>query len=467
VRPKAALKALAMFEHREQLPVALEYLTSTDPELRHLAREACKVLLDPRSPDGRAVAPLVRALRFAGSSKEELLPLIGLLGRSGSPRAAQSLTVLASGSDDVRIRAASLEALGFLGRAAPSRVLLQGLDDEVGSVRWAAALALRRVGQPGAALPLVDRFEVMTEQDRRVVGVALGGSLQHVTASRLLARVANLVSTSRAEDRDALIEALGQARDRSVVSRLARLAQSLGPADRSKIAEALAGHRSAVRVLEQLASDPVSSVRANATWALGSTGTRAALRPLVRLLKDPSATVAANAAGALGLIAAQTKSSVGEVLCQALADGRAYVRVNALGALGVAGECCPTEVLALLEHDREEMVRAAAAVLVQRQLERFAESATAVLARCAKSDPASSVAVACATRPEPIVDETEPVLVYVIPVAEAEPVAGAPFALIRDDGLVRLGASDRRGAVFERAAPRGRVRLGVAAPFLR
>jgi hypothetical protein len=141
--------------------------------------------------------------------------------------------------------------------------------------------------------------------------------------------------------------------------------------------------------------------------------------------------------------------------------------VNALGALGVAGESCPTKVLALLEYDREEIVRAAAAVLAHRQLERFPESATAVLARCAKSDPASSVAVACSMRPEPIVDETEPVLVYVIPVAEAEPVAGAPFALIRDDGLVRLGASDRRGAVFERAAPRGQIRLGVAAPFLR
>ena len=73
----------------------------------------------------------------------------------------------------------------------------------------------------------------------------------------------------------------------------------------------------------------------------------------------------------------------------------------------------------------------------------------------------------CAASPGPIPEETEPVLVYVIPVAESEPIPGAPFALVRDDGLVRLGTSDRRGAVFESAAPRGQVRLGVAAPFIR
>jgi hypothetical protein len=49
----------------------------------------------------------------------------------------------------------------------------------------------------------------------------------------------------------------------------------------------------------------------------------------------------------------------------------------------------------------------------------------------------------------------------------AEPAPRAPFALLRADGLMRLGLTDRRGEVFELDAPRGYVSLAVPAPLAR
>jgi len=55
--------------------------------------------------------------------------------------------------------------------------------------------------------------------------------------------------------------------------------------------------------------------------------------------------------------------------------------------------------------------------------------------------------------------------VYVVPSGESSPAERVPFALVRGDGLVRFGLSDRRGEVFEHDAPRGFVALDVPAPL--
>jgi hypothetical protein len=43
----------------------------------------------------------------------------------------------------------------------------------------------------------------------------------------------------------------------------------------------------------------------------------------------------------------------------------------------------------------------------------------------------------------------------------------APYSLQRADGLIRSGIADRRGAVFEHAAPQGQLRLVVPGPLAR
>jgi hypothetical protein len=57
------------------------------------------------------------------------------------------------------------------------------------------------------------------------------------------------------------------------------------------------------------------------------------------------------------------------------------------------------------------------------------------------------------------------VAVLVVNTGETTPVARAPFALVRSDGFIRSGTSDRRGAVWEAAAPRGPLRLTLPGVF--
>ncbi|EYF00382.1 Hypothetical protein CAP_0910 [Chondromyces apiculatus DSM 436] len=56
---------------------------------------------------------------------------------------------------------------------------------------------------------------------------------------------------------------------------------------------------------------------------------------------------------------------------------------------------------------------------------------------------------------------------YVVPDGQQVPLARAPFALVRPDGLMRLGLADRRGELFEMAVPDGVLRLAVPAPLAR
>jgi len=58
-------------------------------------------------------------------------------------------------------------------------------------------------------------------------------------------------------------------------------------------------------------------------------------------------------------------------------------------------------------------------------------------------------------------------LVYVVPDGAASPRPGSSFALLMPDGLLHLGATDRRGAVFDPAAPEGRVTLRPATALQR
>ena len=59
--------------------------------------------------------------------------------------------------------------------------------------------------------------------------------------------------------------------------------------------------------------------------------------------------------------------------------------------------------------------------------------------------------------------ESAPLLVFVVPDGKSFPVPLAPYALLRADGFIRSGRADRRGAIFERALPKGEVTLLVPA----
>ena len=61
----------------------------------------------------------------------------------------------------------------------------------------------------------------------------------------------------------------------------------------------------------------------------------------------------------------------------------------------------------------------------------------------------------------------EDVAVYVVPDGRSAPLPRSAFALVRADGLLRLGLADRRGELFEAGTPRGVIRLAVPGALAR
>jgi hypothetical protein len=234
----------------------------------------------------------------------------------------------------------------------------------------------------------------------------------------------------------------------------------------------LGGHPEASSTLVAMLGDADPSVRANAVWSLGAVGKRDALVSLVKLLADPDVAVAGNAAAALGRIARRESAGadIRSALCSALTDGRSYVRANALTSLGLAGQKCDAGLVqGLLQRDRSEAVRAAAADhiwMVFAGTNPIPETFRRLLARCASEDRSARVALQC-TRPSERVNGTEDVLVFVAPAWANEPQSRAPYAFVRGDGLIRMGMADRRGALFEFGAPKGVIRLAVPAQLAR
>jgi HEAT repeat protein len=469
VSPGAALSALAEIADPNTLPTVLEHLSSSDPVVRRAAIDGTLALLDPENPDGRAVEPIAKALERARLSRAERAGLTRLLGRTGSPRAVPILSPLAEATENVELRIAAIEALGMIAPAGQDRVLLSALDADEGPVRLAAAVALRHSASGKAAKALLDRLERAAEQDRGAISIALGGALSRSKDAELLGRAERLMLASRGGQRDALIEAIARFPSKDAVARLAAHARRAGEiADRAKVAESLAGRADAREVLLLLAKDVDGSVRANAIWSLGSVGTSQDRGLLVAALDDRDVAVAGDAAAALGRLGARTKVPVAEVLCRRIGDTRSYVRANALAALRVAGKrCARGEERSVLVEDRSEVARRAAALLMVNVKSSDPARDRELLESCAAEDPDGSVAAACAQDPTKIAKTSEPVAIYVVPVGESAPLSRAPFALVRADGLMRLGVADRRGEIFERDAPSGEISLAVPAPLAR
>jgi hypothetical protein len=242
-------------------------------------------------------------------------------------------------------------------------------------------------------------------------------------------------------------------------ARLARLstASSL-PADRAKFAEALAAHPMERARLTPLLRDSSSVVRANAAWSLGEVGNAADRAALEASLKDSEINVAGNALQSLARIARRTQGKIAPLACAELGNASPMLRALALRSLRFAAERCEHgDELAALARDRVDFVRQSAAALLRDVPRGKADALSLVRAR--DRDPSSLVAAECEAprRAEP--EGTDPSIVAVIPAGDDVPRPAQPFALLRADGLVRLGVSDRRGQLFEVAAPHGALSL--------
>jgi HEAT repeat protein len=483
VSAATALSALGDAGHPSALPTVLEFLTSAVPAERRAAIDAAGRLLDPDRDLGVLVEPIVQAMNHARESRLEHAALIGLLGRTGSARAAASLVPIATSHDEY-LRVVALQALGQIGPAGADAALLDGLASSSFPTRYTAALALRRVGTKGSIDSLLDRLEVAPFEQRENIALALAGPLREGASAPQLERVIALVRSSDAPIADALIEAVGHIPGEGGSQALSALTPSLGKAGRAKVAEVLAAHPDAVDALRGLSRDADASVRANAVWSLGAVGSAGDIGQLVAAREDADIAVAANSVAAIARIAARHELDQSVPLCAALEDPRAYVLANALSGLRVAGLSCPSPAPAtwLLEQHPSDEVRLAAARLIR---ERWVTIAPAELARCAAKDVSGRVAAECAkTRddgkkavpanadepekarsPSGAADRVSDMGVLVVQTGEVSPAPQVAFALVRADGLIRCGTSDRRGALWEPTAPRGELRLTLPAVF--
>ncbi len=465
-----ALRALAQIGSPAALPPVLEVLDDPDPAARKEAIRAAIALLDPAHPDGRPVDPARAALADASTPIDERIELCRMLGRTGAPRAQEVLLPLAK-ARPAALRLAVIEALGTLHVATPGvdKALVEALDDESGEVRLKAATALSRVGGAAAAPVLLERLTVAAEQDRGALGIALSGALARATDPVLAARVRDAVAAAPEAARDALIEGLGRMHAPEAGAALAVLAGG-SIDDRRKVAEALAGHPESVDALLKLAGDPDPGVRAAAVWSLGSVGKKEHLAVVAPLVKDPDAGVAGDAAAAVGRIASREgqPEKAAATLCPALTQERPYVRANAVEGLSLAGARCEAATLRdLLARDPAESVRLAAADALWRAVQKAPDAADVrALSRCTSEEHDAAVATRCG-KPMDAAPGLEDVAVYVVPDGRSTPLARSPFALVRADGLLRLGLSDRRGELFEAGTPRGVIRLGVPAALAR
>jgi cellulose synthase operon protein C len=462
-----ALAALGAARQPSALPTVLEFLTASTPAERRAAIEAAGRLLDPEHELGLAVEPIAQALERAEESRLERAALVGLLGRTGSPRAAPSLLSAAQSSDPY-LRVVALQALGEIGPAGADAVLLAGLDSDLFPTRYTAAIALRRVGRHPSIDPLLERLGSAPLATRETIAIALAGPLEDDPSDQQIERVHGLLRAAEGPEMDALIEALAHVPGARGTLALQRLLPLLGRLGRAKLAEGLGAHPDAGGALARLLEDADAGVRANAVWALGAVGSAPDIARLSTLREDANVAVAANSIAAVASIAAREGVDVTQVLCGALADERSMVLANALAGLRRVGVACPkSEVAAwLLEHHPSDEVRLAAARLIR---DRWAASAPQALAHCAAKDVSGLVALECTA---PAMSEAAlswqnvaDVGVLVVPTGEAVPRARAPFALVRADGFIRSGTSDRRGAVWEPSAPRGPLRLTLPAVF--
>jgi HEAT repeat protein len=465
-----ALRSLAGSGTAAELPVVLEFLNDASPVVRAEALAAAAVLLDPKQPDGRAVEPLVAALRDSRPSTPERARIALLLGQTGAPRAAPILADLLTAQDG-ELRIAAIDALGTLAAPTADRSLVEMLTSHDTRSRLHAAIALSKAGGARARDSLLACLDQSYELDRAAVFTALAGILARVPSLDSVAKLTAELTLAAGPERDAILEAIGRAPIPAAVSVLAETARSEEPQDRRSAATLCAAHPGdavALRAVRGLLRDSDAIVRADAAWALGTIGEDSDIKSLEALLRDSAADPAANAAAAIGRISARVRAlePAKLALCQRFTDSRPYVRANALAGLAIAGARCEDgapERRALAD-DPSDVVRAAAALLVTYKA---GPEDMHALDRCVHAELFARSAARClAHRPAPPLGKNA-VLVYVLPLGSATPRPGSSYRLELADGTVRSGVTDRRGALFDPAAPEGLLTLMTQPPEVR
>jgi len=347
----------------------LEGRLSVDPtagipavrELLHHAPDQILNLLHGRSP-----GPPVED-RSGGPSGPAATVVAIALGQDGEGWLSELLRI--AEDRDVSLRLAGIAGLGEVassGCLPAVEGLGARLGDPHGQARWAAASALGRARGRACA----ERAAYWLEQaaaggdERATSGAAFGAAAlwpaRHGKAMQVLLKAA----CSGGAGGRAAAAAMSELPRRSA-ARLAGICLRAEDGEvRRLCVPALArwareGSASACRELRSLARDPLPPVRAAAAEAVAQDSDLCPPSLVSELAADRSAVVRASASAALG----QRSGEEAEALLRGLARDRVgAVRASAVRSLGRLGR---VDLVREATHDRDPMVRAAAAAALQ------------------------------------------------------------------------------------------------------
>lgn len=475
------LTALEVAQGEQALLVVMELLNSGARSVRERAVDVAGKLLATKGGDGRAVEPIVEVIRRTHNAAD-IVPLLGLLCRTGSERAVAPLLTYVDGAAPIALRKAAVAALGCIPNASVSRELIATLlIDEDAPLRVATALALREGSWVNGVGPLLERLTQAPVEERENLAVALWGPAVHIRHPNEVRAVAALLSTEGERVRAALLEALARVRWDLAKDVWRDQVRSGSCNAVAKVAELLGAHAEARPLLIELAKASCPAARANAVWVLGDHGDEQALTTVRALVEHADRSVAANAVASLGAIARNVGDleSAVPVLCEqvevAARSGKNGARAaNALGALRQMGQRCGdgADERMLLRAAATPEVRLAAARLLSNVGMPSRELDLKALEHCARYDVDGDVAAACIEAREPAgetpradgatpppTQTARPVTLMVVPATRSTPQPNIPFALQTENGLYRFGWTDARGATWVRTTDSGRLRL--------
>jgi HEAT repeat protein len=472
------LKALGATGDPQALVPVLGALAAKDAAIRLAAMEALRPLL---GSDARAGDVLVDHL--ADDDLEIRVLAAEYLGTLGVGAAAGKLAALASTGNPMRLRQASIDALGEIGRAGhlppasdASKVLIDVLREGPVELHAAAATSLSYIANP-AVLPQLmvlaradrgpTRFEVV-----RAIGATLRGHPDPGARKLLrdladdasvkvgLAAIAGLAAASSPDDTAAL---------RAMVDQAA--------SDRRRAAAWALGEMHDAGSLDVLAAAMASRddrLAGDAAWAAGEilAGGRA---PQATGLDGHAGTItdrwlhlvqyggwAASINGAAGLarlLWALPSPARAELLTKPRREAlfaRTFhksrlVRVNLAHALAAIGDGDAVKLLAkLLKDDPSPHVRIAAA----RALHRIGGAEATAAQKLAEADPDPLVRDAAKTAPGPIPARGEWRTFYVVdPSADDARVRQEPYFVHSPDDLVWASYTDARGELTTEHIP--------------
>lgn len=339
----------------QSAPVLIRLLG--DPDLGDDASMALQRMADPRA------AARVRAAlpSTVGMARERAIHILGVYG----DRKAVAALARDARSDDARLAAAAVTALGRIAGPEAAAALIDLLPDAEGEVRlaiWPALLACRhaavREGADDTALAVAAALE-SASAPAHVLAASRAMTLESAPPSAAADGAAKLLASDDPNDRAAGAEVarrrLDDARLLSVCSSLPDLPVPSQVALLGILEDR--GLRDAAPIIAERISSADETVRHAAIRALARAGSEASVIPLARAAAAESGDLQRAARQSLRRISGP---GVDEALLELARQGEPALRLECLSAIGDRGQSDAVPIVIAAAGDPDSTVRRAA-----------------------------------------------------------------------------------------------------------